>query len=164
MTTIASTAALAAVLLSTTAAQAVSMKSIPRRESAIQQIEDFTRAAKNWGFQTIDTKRLDMINDSPVSVAVRLDYGFAYAFAARCGSWCNGLRLVLKDKSGRVVKSDEINSNKPVFIFRPNEAGVYVLNLEMAGCSTGHCEVHAAILSQPERRAALSNAKWEKGP
>jgi hypothetical protein len=165
--TLLKSAVLAAVLLGATAAQAQVFRfSRLPSESAVReamirqlrklthQIDDFIAAAVNAGFaQVVANERVEMINNGTVSLSVRLEYGSAYAFAARCGSDCHRLRLVLKNASGQVVKKsvDHLN-DKPAFIFRPEWTGVYALSLEPAGCSAARCQVGAVILSQPDHQ------------
>jgi hypothetical protein len=93
-----------------------------------------------------------MINSGTASFAVHLEYGSAYTFAARCGSECRHLHLVLKDASRQVVENVDHLNDTPHFIYRPHSTGVYVLSLELAGCSAGRCQVGAVVLAQPEHQ------------
>jgi hypothetical protein len=121
-------------------------------QQVTQQIGDFISDAENWGFEQVANETVEMINEGTASFAVPLEYHMAYAIAARCGGECNRLVLVLKDASGQVVQSIDSLNDKPHFVYRPSLDGVYVLSLELAGCSQSHCQVGVVVLAQPERQ------------
>jgi hypothetical protein len=139
-------------LPSESAAREAMMRSLQKLND---HINDFIAAAANAGFSQVLAKgRVEMNQNGAAELPVRLDYGNAYAVAARCVGNCR-VRLVLKDASGKVVKSDDHLNDKPAFVFRPNWTGEYTLSVELVGCGAGNCQVGAVILAQPDDRPKL---------
>ena len=148
-------------------------------QKVIAEISNFTQAAETWGFKSVVTPDpIEMVDNSGASVAVRLSYGNNYAVAARCGSECGHLRLVLKDAAGRtVMKSDNLNA-KPALVFSPPDAnwnGVYTVTLELAGCKTDTFRLErlfspnltivpscGEMLSQSSRRQPSASNKYAR--
>jgi hypothetical protein len=143
--------AIASVLAGATAATAYAYPHTSYQQMLTEyRFNNVILGARGQGFNLVVANQRGQIqaDGGQLSFVVLLQGGADYRLTALCDSGCSGLRLSLRDATGREVAADRDDVGSPRFNFYAPRAGAYVVTVTLADCGSDRCNVGAVVLGR----------------
>jgi hypothetical protein len=118
------------------------------------RIHEFLESAS--GFQLLGTIHTGSLGaGETLKITASLLEGSDYMVVGYCDRECSNLDLSLFGPDSILAQADRLPDSEPVLTFTPETSGRFHIQVDMVGCSRGHCDLAVGVLGSSEEPGVI---------